>query len=168
MLIARAWFFSKFRLRSSSAATRSWFLIRKRKERIPDAIYERGYVYNFHFHLIWVTKYRNPAFTTPELVQEMKDILLRIAQLNDVTVEELDVMPEHVHMLISFKPKYTPTNIVKALKGGSARLFLKKHPEIKHDKFWGGHIWSRSYYMSTLGNMSKEVVAKYIQNQYSK
>ncbi|MCF2585629.1 MAG: transposase, partial [Mitsuokella jalaludinii] len=33
---------------------------------------------------------------------------------------------------------------------------------------WGGHIWSRSYYMSTLGNMSKEVVAKYIQNQYSK
>ena len=113
----------------------------KRKERIPDAIYERGYVYNFHFHLIWVTKYRNPAFTTPELVQEMKDILLRIAQLNDVTVEELEVMPEHVHMLISFKPKYTPTNIVKALKGGSARLFLKKHPEIKHDKFWGGHIW---------------------------
>ena len=91
-----------------------------------------------------------------------------IAQLNDVTVEELEVMPEHVHMLISFKPKYTPTNIVKALKGGSARLFLKKHPEIKHDKFWGGHIWSRSYYMSTLGNMSKEVVAKYIQNQYSK
>ena len=112
-----------------------------------------------------VTKYRNPAFTTPELVQEMKDILLRIAQLNDVTVEELEVMPEHVHMLISFKPKYTPTNIVKALKGGSARLFLKNHPEIKHDKFWGGHIWSRSYYMSTLGNMSKEVVAKYIQNQ---
>ena len=120
----------------------------KRKERIPDAIYERGYVYNFHFHLIWVTKYRNPAFTTPELVQEMKDILLRIAQLNDVTVEELEVMPEHVHMLISFKPKYTSTNIVKALKGGSARLFLKNHPEIKHDKFWGGHIWSRSYYMS--------------------
>ena len=82
----------------------------KPKERIPDAIYERGYVYNFHFHLIWVTKYRNPAFTTPELVQEMKDILLRIAQLNDVTVEELEVMPEHVHMLISFKPKYTPAD----------------------------------------------------------
>ena len=35
-------------------------------------------------------------------------------------------------------------------------------------ELWGGHIWSRSYYMSTLGNMSKEVVAKYIQNQYSK
>ena len=76
----------------------------KRKERIPDAIYERGYVYNFHFHLIWVTKYRNPAFTTPELVQEMKDILLRIAQLNDVTVEEMEGMQEHEPMRLRCKP----------------------------------------------------------------
>lgn len=47
----------------------------KKKGRVPDAIYERGYVYNFHFQLIWVTKYRCPAFTTPELVQDMKDIM---------------------------------------------------------------------------------------------
>lgn len=140
----------------------------KKKERIAGARYERGYVYNFHFHLIWVTKYRNAAFTTPALAEEMKSILLKIASLNEVTVEEIEVMPEHVHMLISFKPKYAPSNIVKALKGGSARLFLKNHPEIKQDKFWGGHIWSLSYYMSTLGNMSKETVIKYIQNQYSK
>ena len=71
----------------------------KRKERIPDAIYERGYVYNFHFHLIWVTKYRNPAFTTPELVQEMKDILLRIAQLNDVTAGSYARACAHAHQL---------------------------------------------------------------------
>lgn len=45
---------------------------------------------------------------------------------------------------------------------------IKNHPEIKHDKFWSGHIWSHSYYMSTLGNMSKETVRMYIQNQYSK
>ena len=76
----------------------------RKKERVPDAVYERGYVYNFHFHLIWVTKYRCPAFTTPELVQDMKDILNRIAELNDVTVETMEVMPEHIHMLISFKP----------------------------------------------------------------
>ncbi|MGN0951365.1 MAG: IS200/IS605 family transposase [Mitsuokella sp.] len=60
------------------------------------------------------------------------------------------------------------TDIIRALKGGSARLFLKNHPEIKYHKFWNGHIWSHSYYMSTLGNMSKETVVKYIRNQYSK
>lgn len=59
----------------------------KRKERIPDAIYERGYVYNFHFHLIWVTKYRN-CFKHQARAGDEGHILLRIAQLNDVTVEE--------------------------------------------------------------------------------
>ena len=140
----------------------------KKKPRIEYAVYERNYVYNFHFHLIWVTKYRKQLFTTPELVAEMKDILSRIADLNDVLIEQMEVMPDHVHMLISFKPKNAPTNIVKAFKGGSARLFFAAHPDIKEDKFWGGHLWSHSYYMSTLGNMSKETVEKYIQNQYSK
>ena len=138
----------------------------KKREHVPDAVYERGYVYNFHFHLIWVTKYRCKAFTTPDLVRDMKDILIRIAGLNDVMIETMEVMPDHVHMLISFKPKYAPTDIVKAFKGGSARMFFQKHPEIKSKKFWSGHLWSNSYFMSTLGNMSKDIVEKYIQNQY--
>ncbi|RYL95821.1 IS200/IS605 family transposase [Sporolactobacillus sp. THM7-4] len=142
--------------------------MRRKTERIDGAKYERNYVYNFHFHLIWVTKYRNKAFTTPDLVQEMKDILTHIAKLNDIDIETMEVMPDHVHMLISFKPKYAPTNVVKALKGGSARLFLQKHPEIRNHQFWGGHLWSHSYFMSTSGSMSREVVEKYIENQYTK
>ncbi|MBU9790414.1 IS200/IS605 family transposase [Lentilactobacillus sp. G22-6] len=136
-----------------------------KKQRLDEAIYERNYVYNFHFHLIWVTKNRHPAFTTSQLVTDMKSILQRIADLNEVIIERMEVMPDHVHMLISFKPKYAPTNIVKAFKGGSARLFFEKHPEVKAQKFWGGHLWSHSYYMSTLGNMSREIVEHYIDNQ---
>ena len=49
----------------------------QKKERIDGAVYERNYIYNFHYHLIWVTKCRNPAFTTPELVDEMKGIQLQ-------------------------------------------------------------------------------------------
>ena len=136
---------------------------------IEGAIYERGYVYNFHFHLIWCTKYRNPVFSTPELVKDMKDLLLYIAGLNDVTVETMEVMPDHVHMLISFKPKKAPTDVVKALKGGSARMFLEKHPEIRKQYYWGSaHLWTRSYYMSTLGNMSREVAENYINSQYTR
>ncbi|MGA3232665.1 IS200/IS605 family transposase [Lactiplantibacillus pentosus] len=135
------------------------------KSRLDGTIYERNYVYNFHFHLIWVTKYRNKAFTTPQLVSDMTAILQRIAKLNEVTIEQMEVMPDHVHMLISFKPKYAPTNVVKAFKGASARMFFDKHPEIKKQKFGDGHLWSNNYYMSTLGNMSKEVIESYINNQ---
>jgi putative transposase len=140
--------------------------MRRHIDRIDGARYERGYVYNFHFHLIWVTKYRNDIFTTPELVLEMKEILQHIADLGDITIETMEVMPDHVHLLVSFKPKYAPTDVVKNLKGTSARLFFKAHPEIKKARMWGGKLWSNSYYMSTLGNMSKDVVERYIQNQY--
>ena len=137
-------------------------------DHIEGAVYERGYVYNFHYHIIWVTKYRRQVFTTPALVQEMKDILARLAGLSDVRIEAMEVMPDHVHLMVSFKPKYAATDIVKALKGGSARLFFRGHPEIKNQKFWGGHLWSNSYYMGTVGNMSRETVERYIANQYVK
>ena len=87
--------------------------------KLDDAVYARGYIYNFHFHLIWVTKYRNATFTTPALVNEMKDILRYIADLHDITIEKMEVMSDHVHMLISFKSKYSATNIVKVLKGAA-------------------------------------------------
>ena len=140
----------------------------KRKERIPGACHERNYIYNFHFHLIWVTKYRQEIFTTPELVKEMKGILSREASLIDVIIEEMEVMPDHVHLLISFKPKYRPTDVVKSFKGHSAKIFFKNHPDIKESKLWGGHLWSHSYFMSTLGNMSRDVVENYIRNQCTK
>ena len=140
----------------------------KNKNKLLYSQNESGYVYNFHYHLIWATKYRCPAFTTYPLIQEMKRILVEIASQNDIAIESMEVMPEHIHLLIIFKPKYAPFDIVRILKGGSARLFFSKHPDVKSKKFWSGHLWSPSYYMSTLGNMSREVVEKYIQGQYKK
>ena len=52
------------------------------KEKIQDAIYTRRYVYNFHYHLIWATKYRHQTFSTKELADEMKDILRMVAKDN--------------------------------------------------------------------------------------
>ena len=136
-------------------------------DKIKDAKYERGYVYNTNYHIIWVTKYRRPCFTTPELTEEMKDILLHVASLSDVNIQEMEVMPDHIHILCSFKPKYSITDIVKNLKGSSARLFLANHPEIRKSQFWGNKLWSNSYYAGTVGKMSKETVKQYILNQYT-
>ena len=128
-------------------------------------VYTRRYVYNFHYHLIWVTKYRHKTFSDDQLSNEMKDILYQVAKDNNIIIERMEVMPDHVHVLISFPPSKAPTSAIKALKGRSAFIFLKHHPEIRQSQCWGGHLWSSSYYMSTLGNMSKEVVEKYIANQ---
>lgn len=135
------------------------------KNKLEEAVYTQRYVYNFHFHLIWSTKYRNQTFNTPALAQEMKDLLLQTAEKNNIVIEKLEVMPDHVHLLLSFPPSKAPTSAIKALKGRSAQLFLANHPEVRKSQYWGGHLWSPSYYMSTLGNMSKETVEKYIENQ---
>lgn len=87
------------------------------KEKIQDAIYTRRYVYNFHYHLIWVTKYCHQTFSTKELIDEMKDILRMVAKDNEIVIEKMEVMPDYVHVLISFPPSKAPTSAIKALKG---------------------------------------------------
>ena len=139
-----------------------------KKKRIPGAVYERNYVYNFHYHLVWTTKYRKVLFTTESLVGEMKGILNELADLKEIRIETMEVMPDHIHLLLSFKPKHAPSSIVKYLKGHSAKIFFQNHPEIREHELWGGHLWSHSYYMSTVGNMSKEVVERYIGEQYNR
>ena len=95
------------------------------KEKIKDAIYTRRYIYNFHYHLIWVTKYRNQTFTTEVLSNEMKAILQQVADDNDIVIEKMEVMPDHIHMLISFPPSKASASAIKALKGRSAYIFYR-------------------------------------------
>ncbi|MCI1314408.1 MAG: IS200/IS605 family transposase, partial [Solobacterium sp.] len=83
-----------------------------------------------------------------------------------VDIQEMEVMPDHVHLLCSFKPKYSITDVVKNLKGASARLFLKVHPEIRKAMFWKDRLWAPSCYVDSVGNMSKETIKRYILNQY--
>ena len=91
------------------------------KEKTQDAIYTRRYIYNFHYHLIWATKYRHQTFSTKELADEMKDILRMVAKGNEIVIEKMEVMPDHVHVLISFPPSKAPTSAIKALKGRSSQ-----------------------------------------------
>ena len=95
------------------------------KEKIQDAVYTRRFVYNFHYHLIWVTKYRPQTFATKKLADEMKDILRMVAKDNDIVMEKLEVILDHVHVLISFPPSKAPTSAIKALKGRSAFIFSR-------------------------------------------
>ena len=127
----------------------------------------RTNIYDFNFHLVFVTKYRKKVFVNDKLRNEMKVFLQSIAYNKGVRVEHLEVMPDHVHMLISFQPDVAPASVVKSLKGTSARLWFKAHPETKA-QLWNGHLWSPSYFMSTVGNVSKDIVAKYIEDQMQK
>lgn len=127
-------------------------------------IRRRTSVTDLNFHLVLVTKYRQEIFTTQNYRDDMLTILNSIAINNDVQIQSLEVMPDHVHMLITFHPKVAPSSIVKSFKGASARAWFKLHPETKQ-LLWKGHLWTDSFYMSTVGNVSKDIVKQYIESQ---
>ena len=86
---------------------------------------------------------------------------------NGSVIEEIEIMPDHVHLVLSFPPKFAPSSIIKSFKGAAAREWFKLHPEDKM-KLYKGHLWSPSFFMHTVGVVSKETVHEYVENQHTK
>ena len=124
----------------------------------------RTCIYDFHFHLVFVTKYRKSIFDTTAKQEELKTLLVSFAEKNGSTIESIEVMPDHVHLILSFPPKFAPSSIVKSFKGAAAREWFKLHPEDKQ-KLYKGHLWTPSFFMQTVGFASRETVMDYVKNQ---
>ena len=124
----------------------------------------RTSVTDMNYHLVFVTKYRKQIFTTPELKNKLKTILQSIANYKGVTIQSMEVMSDHVQLLITFPPKFAASDVVKSFKGSSAREWFKAFPNDRK-KLWKGHLWSNTFFMNTIGNVSEDIVEQYIKNQ---
>ena len=124
----------------------------------------RTNLYRTTYHLVWVTKYRKVIFTTLNRREAMMEMLNLIAENNDITILESEVMEDHIHLVVSFPPNKSISTVMKALKGASAREWFQQFPETKKE-LWKGSLWSASYFVSTVGNVSKDVVMQYVQDQ---
>ena len=76
----------------------------------------------------------------------------------------MEVMPDHIHLLVDCKPQFRPSDAIKILKGNTARWMFIAHPELKKH-FWGGHLWNPSYFIATVSDRSLEQVERYIREQ---
>jgi putative transposase len=128
-----------------------------------DWVSGRTCVYNIGYHIVWSTKYRREVIEGA-IAERLKLLFKEIAADFEFEIREMEVMPDHCHVFVSCHPKKSPSDIVKCLKGITARKLFLEFPAIKK-KLWGGHLWNPSYYIGTVGNMSKDVVLRYIQNQ---
>ena len=94
----------------------------------------------------------------------MMEMLNLIAENNDMTILKSEVMEDHIHLVVSFPPNKSISTVMKALKGASAREWFQQFPETKKE-LWKGSLWSGSYFVSTVGDVSKDVVMQYVQDQ---
>jgi putative transposase len=120
--------------------------------------------YDTHYHLVFPVKYRK-ALLSPEVVTTMRRTMKGIEERYDLTIEQFGDDKNHIHVLVSFHPKYSVGQVVRLFKSITAKRVFVEHPGLKKD-LWGGEFWTDGYYAATVGTGGNwAVVEKYVKNQ---
>ena len=122
------------------------------------------HVYRLMYHFVWIPKYRHKVFVEPQR-DAMKTIIQKIGYDYDIDIVELEIPDDHIHMVVRGEPKQSPSKIMEIIKSISAREFFRLFPDIKKKYFWGGKLWTQSYFVETIGNADEKTIRKYVQNQ---
>ena len=128
-----------------------------------DVTYGRGYVYSLQYHIVWCTKYRKSVLID-NVKEDISNSIKRTASDLEIKILAMEIMPDHVHLLIDAKPQLRLSDAIKIMKGNTARWLFLHHPEIK-SSLWGGHLWNPSYFVATVSDRTMEQITKYIETQ---
>ena len=120
-----------------------------------------GAVYNLHYHLVWCPKYRRPVLTDA-VETRLKELLAEKAAAMDVQIEALEVVPDHVHLLVAAPPTDAPQHLANQFKGYTSRVLRQEYPHLRKRL---PTLWSRSYYVGSAGHVSTETIEQYIASQ---
>lgn len=115
------------------------------------------------YHIVFCPKYRYKILEGKAEVF-MRNCLYRLCgQKDQVNIEEINIQPDHIHLVISIPPKYSVSEIMGWLKGKTALKLFQDQKELTK-QYWGRHLWSRGYCVSTIG-LDEEHVRKYVKWQ---
>jgi putative transposase len=128
-----------------------------------DYKHGRNKVFLINYHLIWCPKRRKKVLTG-NIKTRLEAIIYEVAKEKGIDVLAFEVMPDHVHLFISAYPDITVRQIIKAFKGRSSNLLRKEFPELMKLPT----LWTHSYFVSTVENVSSETITKYIEAQSKK
>ena len=126
-----------------------------------EYVHKQGLVYKNQFHVIFCPKYRRSVLVEGVDVR-LKEILLEKAAELDVKILSMEIMPDHVHLFISFDPRLMLHKIIKDLKGASARILREEFPSLKSRL---PSMWTRSYFSCSVGHIGEAAVRRYIEEQ---
>jgi putative transposase len=120
-------------------------------------------VYSLHYHFVFIPKYRKPVLRG-EVGLRVRELVRRICQALDVEILSGHIRPDHVHLLLSVPPTMSPSRLMQAIKGKTSYMLLRDFRALRKE-FWGRHLWARGYFVATSGNVTDEVISKYIASQ---
>ena len=118
-------------------------------------------IYHIGYHLIWCPKYRRRVLIPP-VSDRLKELLNEKATEIGVSIDTMEVMPDHVHLFVKSKPTASPHWIVQQFKGYTSRTLRQEFSTLRTRI---PSLWTRSYYVESCGHISDAVVKKYIEDQ---
>ncbi len=120
--------------------------------------------YNCAYHFIWCPKYRRKVLINGVDIR-LKELLLQKSAEHGWTIEKMEIMPDHVHIFIKTTPNDSPIFIVSQLKGYTSFVLRKEFDWLKSRL---PTLWTRSYYVESIGHISEDIIKKYIEDQKTK
>ena len=127
----------------------------------------RGYVYSIQYHIVWCVKYKKKILT-PKIENKLIEILNKIANDNNFQILECNGDLDHIHLLVNCSPQHYIPDMIKALKGVSARLLMKEYGNELKKQLLGGHLWNPSYFIATVSENTETQIRNYIKSQKEK
>lgn len=118
-------------------------------------------VFDCKYHVVFCPKYRRKVLTAP-IDARLKELLESKAKDLNANILEMEIMPDHVHILISCDPQFGIHRIVKHLKGYTSRVLRSEFKQLTSRI---PSLWTNSYFVATVGNVSLETVKRYIELQ---
>ena len=122
---------------------------------------DNGLIYSCQYHIIFCPKFRRKVLT--DLIEKrLKELIIEKQKELNYTIIEMEIMPDHVHLLIDSNPKLGIYNQINKIKGYTSKILRNEFPWLKKRI---PTLWTRSKFISTVGSVSLDIVKKYIENQ---
>lgn len=123
----------------------------------------KNIVYSCKYHVVWCPKYRRSVLVNG-VEERLKELIEDSCNHLNVDIIEMEIMPDHVHLLVEVNPQLGIHKVVKQIKGRSSRILREEYPWLKSRI---PSLWTNSYFVSTVGGAPLSVIKQYIENQKS-
>ena len=120
-------------------------------------------VYSLQYHFVFIPKYRKRVLRD-QVAHRTRELIREIWRSHDIEIVRGHIRPDHVHLLLSVPPTLAPSRVMQAVKGKTSHHLMRDFSTMRKT-FWGKHFWARGYFVASSGNVTDEVIAKYIEEQ---
>lgn len=113
-----------------------------------------------NYHFVFCPRYRRKVLVN-QVEERLKELLAQICKENQWDMIAVEVMPDHCHLFLKVLPTDSPSQVMAKVKGVTSRRLRQEFPHLNHLQ----SLWTRSFFVSTAGNVSSDTIKKYVEEQ---